>query len=375
MTTPSSTRRRRWPLLLGAALLLLAGRLLYTVWVAGELRSVESRGIDRCVRLPGIVGGEDIALDRGAAGGEGVFWIAADDRRAAAAGTPQPGRLYRLAATAVAAEDVTPELAVEFHPHGLSVARLPSRSAEGQTGLMLVVNHRAGGVFDTRGDAIERFQIFDDARLRHDASVQDPLLIAMNDVAALPDGRFYTTLDHGEPSGPLRKVEDFARMPWSGVAYWDGERARRVASGLRYANGIALSADGGTVYVAATSDGAVVRYDRDPSDGSLRERARIACGTGVDNIDVAADGSLWLGAHPKLVTFLRHAGDASVPSPSQVLRIAPERGNCDVVVQDDGRLFSGSAAAAALPLAIGETRVLVGPVFAPHLLDCRLPKR
>ncbi len=352
---------------------LVVVRLLYTLWVAGEFRVVRPHGAENCHPLTGVVGGEDLAIDRHADDGRGVVWIAADDRRAAATGRAGGGHLYRLDANGTRAVEVTPTLDFPLHPHGLSFARAATRTGdEGEvTGGLWVVNHRGGGVFASNEDTVERFAIVGERTLRHVGTVRDPLLRPMNDLAALPDGRFYVSLDHGNATGVLRKVEDFGRFAWSGVAYWDGERAQQVVRGLRYANGVALSADTSRVYVAATVDRAIFVYDRDDASGALRERARIDCGTGVDNIDVAPDGSLWVGAHPKLLTFLRHARSPGVLSPSEVLRVDPERGTVTSLLEDDGSTLPGSAVAALLPNARGGPRLLIGPVFAPHLLDCR----
>lgn len=376
-------RRLRW--ILAALLVLVVGRIVYTLHVAGELREVAYFGTEGCKQLPGVVGGEDIALDAEAqsdpdSGPAGVFWIAADDRRAAHDAPNARGKLYRIGADDQAARDVTPAEPAALHPHGLGLFRhardeTSAITATTVTATLAVVNHRGGGVFDTRDDAVELFDVLGDATLRHRGTVQDPLLRPMNDVVPVSEGRFYATIDHGYADGALRTVEDFARMAWSGVVYWDGKAARRVASGLRYANGIAASADGATIWVAATTDAAVVGYDRDASSGDLRERVRIDTGTGVDNIQLDEAGDLWLGAHPKLLAFLRHARDPGVHSPSQVLRINAASHAVNVVLSDDGVLLSGSAAAAPLTLRDGSRRLLVGPVFDPVLLDCKLPAR
>lgn len=376
---------RRWLRWLGAAALaLLIGRVVFTLVVAGEFRDVATFGTEGCKQLPGVVGGEDIVVDAQAAsaadsGPAGVFWVAADDRRAAQDTPNGRGRLYRIGADDPAARDVTPAEPVALHPHGLGLFRHAAAAGGASIGnvtaTLAVVNHRGGGVFDTRDDAVELFDVVDDATLRHRASVQDPQLRPMNDVVPVDADRFYATIDHGHAEGALRSVEDFARMAWSGVVYWDGKAARRVADGLRYANGIAASADGATIWVAATTDTAVIGYDRDAATGDLRERVRIATGTGVDNIQLDEAGDLWLGAHPKLVTFLRHARDPAVRSPSQVLRIDGRSHAVQVVLADDGTQLSGSAAATPLTLRDGSRRLLVGPVFDPHLLDCRLPPR
>ena len=58
-----------------------------------------------------------------------------------------------------------------------------------------------------------------------------------------------------------------------------------------------------------------------------------------------------------------------------MLRINAASHAVNVVLSDDGVLLSGSAAAAPLTLRDGSRRLLVGPVFDPVLLDCKLPAR
>jgi arylesterase/paraoxonase len=363
-------------LTLAAALLLWLG---VGVLQAGALHSVTARGTEGCAPLPGVVGGEDLLHDPTALPANGgVFWIAADDRRATAANAAKArGSIYRIVADATGpAIDVTPPLPFAFHPHGLGLARVataPTTAAGTVTATLAVVNHRAGGVFATQDDAVELFDVVDDQTLRHRRSVQDPTLRPMNDVAPIDGDRFYATLDHGNASGPLRYGEELLRLPLAAVAYFDGTHARRVVTGLGYANGVAVSADRATVWVAATTEMAVYGYERDQNSGDLREKLRFAVGTGVDNIHLDSAGDLWLGAHPNLIAFLRHAADPAVLSPTQVLRLARTTGAVEVVLEDDGGLLSGGAAAARATLADGSTRLLVGPVFAPHLLDCRRP--
>ena len=50
-------------------------------------------------------------------------------------------------------------------------------------------------------------------------------------------------------------------------------------------------------------------------------------GNGVDNIDVAADGSLWIAGHPKVIDLIRHfASRGEKPAPSQVYILPMDNG-------------------------------------------------
>jgi len=76
---------------------------------------------------------------------------------------------------------------------------------------------------------------------------------------------------------------------------------RKVAEAPSYANGINISPDRQTVYVAATVGKKIYVYDRDRNAGDLTLRRTIDTGTGVDNIEIDQNGNLGIGCHPKLL--------------------------------------------------------------------------
>jgi arylesterase / paraoxonase len=184
-----------------------------------------------------------------------------------------------------------------------------------------------------------------------------------------PDA-FYLTNDHTTPPSWWREAQDYLLLTHSNIVYWDGHRMRVADEGLRLANGMALSHDGGTLYVAETTGRAVRTYARDVDTGQLSLRHRIPCGTGVDNIDVDEAGNLWIGAHPKMLRFVVHAQDPSKRSPSQVLHVdvqvdPPE---AETVWLSMGEDLSGSSVA-----AVRGDKMLIGSVFEPHILICDWP--
>jgi arylesterase/paraoxonase len=143
-----------------------------------------------------------------------------------------------------------------------------------------------------------------------------------------------------------------------------------AADGIAYANGINLSPDGRTVYVASPTGLAVHVYARDPNSGSLSFVESIDAGSGVDNIEVDEDGNLWIGSHPKLLRFRAHATDPNELSPSQVLRIS--RGPEGSYVVSEVYLDLGDELSASSVAAVRGDRLLIGGIFDPHFLDCRL---
>ena len=248
----------------------------------------------------------------------------------------------------------------EFHPHGIGLI-LP------QTGepSLFAVNHSSAGHF------VEIFD-FEQYGLVHRETVSGPLLVSPNDVLPVGSDRFYVTNDHGSRSKIVQTVEDFLQLSRANVLYYDGAQFRVVADGLRYANGINMSPDGRTVYVAATTSGELRVYDRDPASGDLSLRKKISLKTGVDNIEVDRHGVLWIGAHPKLLTYLRYTKDPNKLSPSQVLRLTPEADgsfSVDEVYLNDGTALSGSSVA-----AVFRNIMLVGSVFDGKFLCCTVSR-
>jgi len=326
---------------------------------AGELRDLRPHFSGSISRVDGPVGAEDITIDQET----GIAYISSDDRRVWFASTPKgpSGNLFAYDLKAPGAEPVnlTPGLPFEFHPHGISLVR----TAQGGRRLF-AVNHRAAGDF---------IEIFDLAGLtaQHVTSVHDPLARSVNDVLAVDEQRFYLTIDHGNTSKPGRKLEEYLRLSRSFVLYYDGTAFRRVAGGLLYANGINMSADGSRLYVASTTAHKVVVYARELTTGALQKETEIDCGAGVDNIDVATHGDLWVAGHPHLLTFVKYAGDSTRVSPSEVIKIHPTEGGVyevQSIFLDSGARFSGSSVA-----AVFGDKLLIGSVFDRGFLVCTLP--
>ena len=351
--------KRLWRLGL-AVVVLLAVFVGYTVWLAGEFKSLEPHFAGQCKQIDGVVGTEDITIHPET----GVAYISSDDRRATMAGTPTQGGIwaYDLKNPDAQPVDLTPDLGFPFHPHGIGLL------ADGAGGELMAVNHRGGGVFGAVEDTIEVFAV-EGASLRHIRTVKSDLLISVNDVVPSGGGRFYASIDHGNPSGFMRTLEDYARLPLAHVVYYDTVRFRKFADGIRYANGINLSRDRSRLYVAGSTDRAIHVYDRTDVNGFLIAKGKIDVGTGVDNIELDASGNLWIGAHPKLLTFVEHSKDAAKLSPSQVLRVDPTTGEVEEIFLSDGTDLSGSSVAAKFG-----RRLLIGAVMDSKFLDCLLPE-
>lgn len=368
-------RRRRIALISLATVLALAlGWGVYLLVIAGQLTSLEFHSDAECTRVQGVVGSEDLAFTRAAGTPEGGVFVSSDDRRATVSGQPVRGAIHYYSLTTDAPEvyEASGDEPALFHPHGIG---LTPATAEQQR--LFVVNHPRASLFgpndDSEGPAhtIEVFDVINDdgrVRLAHLRTIADPLLVSPNEVVPVDDERFYVTNDHLATSVIGHKLEEYGRLARGHVLYWDGAAFSVVAEGIHYANGINVSHDGATVYVASVTDSRVHVFDRDQDTGGLTPREQVKVHA-PDNITIADDGALWIGAHPKLLTFTAYAKDASKRSPSQVFRLAQTDAGAwqtEDVWLSDGSDISGSSVA----LSVGEQRFLVGSVFDAWLLDC-----
>lgn len=368
----------------GVVLVLVLGWGLYLVALAGEFSSLDYHSDASCRRIEGVVGGEDIVRTHVGVGPEEIaVLISSDDRRATMRGEPVRGGILFLSlddgAAPYDASEGTPEL---LHPHGISLVPLADRGAEaGTRERLFVVNHPRMSLFGRNDDSdgpahtIEIYDVLAEAgrvRLAHRQTIADPMLVSPNDIAAVDDTRFYVTNDHSSVGKLGHKLEDYAHLARGSVLFWDGRAFSRVAAGIHYANGIVLSHDRRSVYVAAVTGAELLVYDRDVETSALTLRERIDT-PGPDNISLADDGSLWVGGHPKLLTFTAYSKDPSKRSPSMVSQLVPGPTGSDPAwtqthpFVSDGTDISGSTTA----LSISDTRFVIGSVFDAWLLDCQ----
>lgn len=356
-SAPRSRARRLlgcgFKLLLAVAVVVGLG-VLWVMARSGQFRELVPLEAGECRRYEGAPGAEDLEVERAT----GTLVISSDDRRARGGGAPgeATGGLYVLDLKDPQGqiEELAHDFAAPLRPHGISLVEA------GGNGALFVVNH-------ADGHSIEVFRLASKAAT-HLRTVRHELLISPNDVAGVDDRRFYATNDHGA-GGPLRqRIDDWLGLRRSSVVYWDGESMRTVASGLGYANGIALNPEGKYLYVAATSEGKIYVFARDEASGDLALVKTLDIDTGVDNLEVDLYGGIWVAGHPHLLSFLRHAADPAVRSPSQVFWVDPAEDMeppIRPVWVNDGEALSG--ASVAVPFG---ARFAVGSVFEPHILVC-----
>ena len=161
-----------------------------------------------------------------------------------------------------------------------------------------------------------------------------PEPIGLNAVRGLADGGFITTnwLPRGGGQDAMTKMmageKNGELWEWHTKSGWQKVPGSEAAG----ANGVELSADGNTFYMAAWGSQSFIRFTR----GATQKRDEIPLGFRVDNIHFAKDGSLLAAGQ---VT------DSSARS-SRVVKIDPKTLKVhDLLTRPDDATFAGNTTA------------------------------
>jgi arylesterase / paraoxonase len=347
-------------------LLLIVGGLvgvsvLGTVWIlarGGAFKKIEPHFAGNCETLPLEASAEDMAIDRE----RGVAYLSYLDRQAIVKGDPQvQGTIMRLDLTqpTLLPEPALVDAPAFFRPHGLSLYVAPDGART-----LVAIAHPA-----KRGSEPESVVIFQEAepgRFRMVDQVSSPLFNSPNDLVAVGPRQFYVANDKATGGGLAGGLQQIG-IGASPLVYYDGKEARVVASDIASGGGIAASADGNELYVSETAGMRMRVLTRDPATGNVTDKARIPLGTSPDNVDVAADGSLTIGAHANTLALIRHFIGGS-PAPSQVLRVIPDNGGqpaIDEIYLDDGKAISAGSGG----FTYGN-KLLIGSITARQVQVC-----
>ncbi len=320
--------------------------------VSGAFQSLEPHLVEECTPVSISPGTEDLVIDHQT----GHVFVSATDRRRELTDNPGDGVYVFDLASQSEVTKVWPTDDRDYNPHGVSLWH-----GEGSTRLF-VINHPTGEV-----DAVDIFEVGEGGSLTQVESISFEEMYTANDVLAVGPNQFYATNSKGYTSGILAPLENPLALPATSIAYFDGTSGRFAKKGLIFANGINQAPDGRTLFVAESMKRRVTLFDRDVESGELTRKGRWKLNTMTDNIDVDADGTVWVGGHPELFKLLAHQGDPSIPAPSHVVRIDPNDPEPeDVFIALNGEINASSVG------AVHDGKLVVGSVFDGHVMVCPL---
>ncbi len=328
---------------------LAAAGVLLTLQSFNHFARISHQFDGRCVPVSGIAGPEDMAVDHG----RGRVFVSSLDRR----GDNLRGAIHLVdPADPLAADgwrDMTGGEPKAFRPLGVDYYE------DGEVRRLFVVNDV--------NNAVEIFDVGEDGALLHLETLAERRMTSPNNIAAVGARQFYVTNDvRAGRNTMMGKLHFLVRATNGDVLYYDGVAWRIAATGLRFANGIAVGNDGENVYVAETADKSVKIFSRRAESGMLTPVSRVRTQAAPDNLSVDADGAVWAAGMPKPLALPRHAADAGNRAASAVMRIAEDA--AETVYLDDG----GELSAATTAVRLGDD-LMIGALYEHKFLLCELP--
>lgn len=251
----------------------------------------------------------------------------------------------------------------DFQPVGIGILK-------GPTNILMAINNA--------GDKskVEIFQLDNDFIAHHMQSVEIKGANRLNDVVPLSANSFYVTNESKyENNGIKNFIMNILNLDKSGaIYYYDGKNSEKLYKGLSFANSIALSQDGAKLYATGTLSRNLVIFNRNVANNKIKISDEVFLGTGADNINIDAQGRLFIASHPKIFSLIKKMWFGGNHTPSQVIVIEPavngKGGNIDQVYIDKAEKEFGEVSSATKV----ENKLIMGSIYANGLKVCELPK-
>lgn len=347
MAKEASGRKRFLRFSLAAGLLGILSYVLLTLKDSGAFSTVVEQGLKDCHLVKGIVGAEDMAPLS-----DNAVLFSGNDRELIQTAIPNGLFLYNLTPVGSAPRLITPDF--KGDPHGLSVW------SEGNTKKVFVVVHHRD-----RDDEVRVYEIMGEhAELQK--TIKFPGIRTLNGIYALDAEKFFVSQDLKYTSALGSAYEKYLRRPLGKLFYYDGKESRIAYDGILYANGMDMSHDKKTLFVASMLGRSLLVFDHDSVNHDLRLRDTIELGVGPDNVHVTSDDKLIMGVHPKLLDLKAHSQDPrGRRSPAQVIRLNQDGSNRELIFSSKGENLS--AISSGLEIS---GRILMGAIFDEGFLNC-----
>jgi hypothetical protein len=297
--------------------------MLIVLLLAASFRYVQSRGMFASVeeKTPGTCRTVD--------GVSGVTAILPDERSHGAIVATRQGGIFVLAGGTA--------MKLSGLPKGAQIVALSGGWQSDEAGVLQALLARDDGTYAVATFDLKPGKLTEIGRLTTD-QLTDPA-----DLATIDGTRFYLLNRHGSRSAFGRWLDDTFLIPRAEVLYFDGLKFIRVAKRLNSPGGVALSPDGGHLYVAEELPRSLASFTRNAFTGALDNAELINLPAAPTRITVAGDGSLIVAVWPKrgagAVYRVRVAG--GVPQSAEPL-YASKSEEITAAAETNGHLLIGS---------------------------------
>lgn len=341
-------------------LIVLGGLGTKTLYDAGELGPIFHHPLPDCKIYKNITGAEDLTtVDEGR-----TVLLSVTDRQDISETKVAPG-IYRYVG------EGEPRLlqAIEGEPHG--IASFPS---EGGSRVYLIVHKK---------DEDDSVHIYDWSNAQQTLTLAKKIAFksvrSLNGITALSGDRFFASQDLKMAPGFFQEIEKALRLPLGKVWFYDGESAAPSVAreDILYPNGLAVSPDEKTLYLASMTGKSLIVYDlafTAAKRAELKWQGEWPLKTAPDNLKWDED-SLLIGTHRKLITLLLHSHDAKrFRAPSQLIRVKglPEKAEIEELYATSGG--GVEAVASGVVLKNSQKHIIMGGIWSVGMLDCAEPK-
>jgi arylesterase/paraoxonase len=218
-----------------------------------------------------------------------------------------------------------------------------------------MINHPADR--DSGQELIERFTEKSPGIFQYAETFSSPLITRANDLVATGPRQFYVAQDVAQGSG-----ETLTKL-----VYFDGDTYATVADDIESGGGINVSADNNTLFIAETGAKAIRVVSRNAADGSIETIRKIKLQSSPDNINIADDGSLIVGAHSNLIALVMHFIVGS-NAPTQILQV---KADANPPLIEEIYLNSGKELTTGSGALTFENLLLIGSITDKKILVCR----
>jgi len=345
----------KWGIALVVLALAVAG--VEILRFGGVFRSMKPAFAGTC--RPIALGGsaEDIQVDRK----RGIAYLSLLERDGVRRGEPVNGTVMLLDLNL---PEPAPRAAMTYEPQGFRPQGLSLLAVASQPARLFVISHRPDG-----SHAVEIAEEASAGGFIPKETIRSDTFVHPNAIAATGARQFYLTNVAMDQGLWALARQALLRTGRSTLVYFDGDKARVEISDLNFPAGLALSPDASRLYVAETLARQLRVYRRNVESGALALEETIDLGTAPGNLNIDADGVVWIAAHPKLLNVASHLRDPSRRSPTQVLRFDPRRPKdsrlTEIYVDDGLEISAGSTAAP------WRDEFLIGALFDPKVLLCK----